>query len=147
MKAKSLISVCKSIAFLTALLAVMQFLDIFTLCYNLGKDGTDTFIWQVLVQGIEAWSIIFCCILFFILASRARNEKIFIVENESLLMNTGILIVVLGAISNTLIHIFTIKALSTSTCDLLILIGFSFVFFSFIFKIGRKLIEEQELTI
>lgn len=122
-------------------------MGIFTLCYDLGKDGTSTFKWQVLVQGIEAWGIIFCCIIFFTLASRARKEKIFVVENESLLMNTGAFIVVLGAISNALIHIFTIKALSTSTCDLLILIGFSFVFFSLVFKIGRKLKEEQELTI
>ena len=147
MKAKSLISVCNTIAFLTAILGVIQFLDIFTLCYDLGKDGTDTFMWQVLVQGIEAWGIIFCCIMFFTLASRARKEKVFVVENESLLMNSGVCIVVLGAASNALIHVFTIKALSTSTCDLLILIGFSFIFFSLVFKIGRKLKEEQELTI
>lgn len=147
MKTTSLIHVCNAIAFLTLLLGTIHFLDIFTLCYDLGKDDTDTLIWQVLAQGIEAWGIIFCCILFFTLVSRAKKGKIFVAENEILLMIFGIVTVCIGVISKILIHIFAIKVLSTSIFDLLILEGFSFIFFSLIFKIGRKMKEEQEFTI
>jgi hypothetical protein len=147
MKTKSLIQFCNIFTVFTAFYGVTEFLGILNLCYKLGKDDTDTLLWQVLVQGIEAWGIIFCCILFFILTSYAKRGRIFIVENEKLMMILGSIIIWLGVISYVLINILSIKTLNTSAATMLCLTGMVFVFFSFIFKIGRKLKEDQELTI
>jgi len=147
MKIKSLIQFCDIFAVFTAFYGVSEFLGIFNLCYKLGKDDTDTLLWQVLVHGIEAWGIVFCCILFFTLTSRAKKGRIFIVENEKLMMILGGIIIWIGLISYLLIKALSIIALTISTSMMLCLIGMVFIFFSFIFKIGRKLKEEQELTI
>ena len=147
MKTKTLIQFCNIFAVFTAFYGVSQFLGIANLCYNLGKDDTDTLLWQILVQGIEAWGIVFCCILFFILASRAKKGRIFVIENEKIMMLFGAVIIWLGIISYLLIRVLSIHALTTSTSMMLCLIGMVFAFFSFIFKIGRTIQEEQELTI
>lgn len=147
MKIKSLIQFCNIFTVFTAFYGVSEFLGIFNLCYKLGKDETNTLLWQVLVQGIEAWGIIFCCILFFTLTSRAKRGRIFIVENEKLMMILGGIIIWIGVISYSLINILSIRTLTASAALMLCLIGMAFVFFSFILQIGRKLKEEQELTI
>jgi len=147
MKTKTLIQFCNIFAVFTAFYGVSQFLGIANLCYKLGKNDTDTLIWQILVQGIEAWGIVFCCILFFILASRAKKGRIFVIENEKIMMLFGAVIIWLGIISYLLIRVLSIHALTTSTSMMLCLIGMVFAFFSFIFKIGRTIQEEQELTI
>jgi len=147
MKIKSLVQFCTIFTVFTAFYGVTEFLGIFNLCYKLGKDDTDTLLWQVLVQGIETWGIVFCCILFFTLTSRAKKGRIFIVENEKLMMILGGIINWIGVISYVLINILSIRTLTASAAFMLCLIGMVFVFFSFIFKMGRKLKEEQELTI
>jgi len=147
MKTKILILFCNLCATFTALYGLSEFLRIYFLCYKLGKDDSNTLIWQILVQGIEAWGIVFCCILFFILASRAKKGRIFVIENEKIMMLFGAVIIWLGIISYLLIRVLSIHALTTSTSMMLCLIGMVFAFFSFIFKIGRTIQEEQELTI
>jgi len=85
--------------------------------------------------------------LFFTLTSRAKRGRIFIVENEKLMMILGGIIIWIGVISYVLINILSIRTLTASAAFMLCLTGMAFVFFSFIFKIGRKLKEEHELTI
>ena len=147
MKTKILILFCNLCATFTALYGLSEFLRIYFLCYKLGKDDSNTLIWQILVQGIEAWGIVFCCILFFILTSRAKKGKIFVIMNEKLMMLFGSFILWSGLISDALINVLSIHALTTSTSLMLCLLGLVFVFFSFIFNIGRKNQEEQDLTI
>jgi len=147
MKTKSLIQYCNIFAVFTAFYGVSEFFGIFNLCYKLGKDKTNTLIWQILVQGIEAWGIVFCCILFYILTSHAKKGKIFVIENEKIMMIFGALIIWLGVISYLLIRVLSIHELTSSTSMMLCLLGMAFAFFSFIFKIGRTIQEEQELTI
>jgi hypothetical protein len=147
MKTNSLVQFCNIFTVFTAFYGVTEFLGIFNLCYKLGKDDTDKLLWQVLVHGIEAWGIIICCILFFTLTSRAKKGRIFIVENEKLMMILGGIIIWIGLISYGLIKIFSIITLTVSSAFMLCLIGMVFVFFSFIFKMGRQFKEEQELII
>lgn len=147
MKTKNLITWCNLIAFITAITGVSQFLGMLTKSYQLGKDDSDTLIYQFLVEGLEAWGIIACCILFFLLANNAKKGKVFVRENEKLLMTFGAITLCLGFIPAILIEIFSVNELAKSTAIMLMLIGFSFVFFSLIMQIGRKLKEEQELTI
>ena len=147
MKTKTLIQFCNIFAFFTAFFGVYEFLGIANLCYKLGKDDSNTLIWQILVQGIEAWGIVFCCILFYILASRAKKGRIFVIENEKIVMLFGAIIIWLGVISYLLIEVLSIHAVTKSSSMMLCLLGMVFAFFSFIFKIGRTIQEEQELTI
>jgi len=147
MKTKTLIHLCNIFAVFTTFYGVSEFLGIANLCYNLGKDSSNTLIWQILVQGIEAWGIVLCCILFYILASRAKRGRIFVKENEKIMLIFGNVIICLGVISNILITVLSIYALKTSTSMMIILLGMVFSFFSFIFKIGRTIQEEQNLTI
>lgn len=147
MKSKTLIQFCNIFVVFTAFFGVSEFFGIFNLCYNLGKDDSNTLIWQILVQGIEAWGIVFCCILFYILASRAKKGRIFAIENEKIMLLFGAVIIWLGIISYVLIGVLSIHTLTTSTSMMLCLLGMAFAFFSFIFKIGRTIQEEQELTI
>ena len=147
MKTNSLVQFCNIFTVFTAFYGFTEFLGIFNLCYKLGKDDTDTLLWQVLVQGIEAWGIVICCILFFTLTSRAKRGRIFIVENEKLMMIFGGIIIWIGLISYGLIKIFSIRTLTVSYAFMLCLIGMVFAFFSFIFKMGRQFKEEQELII
>lgn len=147
MKTKSLIQFCNFFTAFTAFYGVSKFLGIFNLCYKLGKDDTQTLLWQILVQGIETWGIMFCCILFFILSSRAKRGRIFIAENEKLMMILGGVILLFGVISYVLINVLSLKTHTVSAAFLLCLIGMIFVFFSFIFQMGRQMKEEQDLTI
>ena len=147
MKPKTLIQFCNIFVVFTAFYGVSVFLGIFNLCFILGKDDSNTLIWQILVQGIEAWGIVFCCILFYLLAYRARKGRIFVIENEKIMMLFGTMIIFSGVISYILITVLSIHALTTSTSMMLCLLGMAFAFFSFIFKIGRTIQEEQELTI
>src|ERR1035437_5562815 len=126
MKTKKLIEFCNLCAVFTAFYGVSEFLAISNLCYKLGKDDTNTLIWQILVQGIEAWGIVFCCILFFILTSRAKKGNIFVIRNEKLLMLFGTIILYLGLISNGLISFLSIHALTRSTSIMLCLLGMVF---------------------
>jgi hypothetical protein len=147
MKTKSLIQFCNIFAVFSAFYGVSKFLGIFNLCYKLGKDDTNTLIWQVLVQGIEAWGIVLCCILFFTLASRAKKDRIFIVENEKFMLIFGCVIILLGIILYLLVSMLPINDHSTSAAMMFCLIGMIFAFFAFIFQIGRRMQEEQDLTI
>lgn len=147
MKKDRLILFCNAIGFITALLALLQFLFIAELLYELGKDSSKTFVWEVLIHGLQGWGIVFCCIAFFILARHAKKNEVYTPKNESLLSVFGIIIAGFGMLSNMLIHVFDIQTISTSTCNLLILMGLIFVFFSLILKIGRQIKEEQDLTI
>lgn len=147
MKTKSLIRICYAISVITAIIGVWELVNILTLCYEMGKDSTDTFMWYVLARGIQAWGIICNCIVFFILANQATKAIIFTKANELLLMISGCIIIALGCISSLLIKFLSISAFSNPASILLILGGFSFIFFSLIFSISRKLKEEQDLTI
>ena len=147
-----MVFICNIIAFAAAIVAVIEFLGIGDLAYELGRESTTTTfspkMWLMLLKAVNVMGIVVCCILFFVIAARARKNTVFVVENESLLMTFGLTVGITGFISTVLIHIFDYKPqFAASTCNLLILLGLVFVFFSFILKIGRRLQEEQELTI
>ena len=147
MKTKSLINSCYAISGITAMIGVWELMNIATLSYEMGKDSSDSFIWYFLTRGIHAWGIIGSCVVFFILANQATKSAIFTKANESLLMISGYIMIVLGCISYLLIKLLPIDSFSSPASILMILEGLSFIFFSLIFSISRKLKEEQDLTI
>ncbi len=147
MKSKSIIHTCYAISVITAIIGVWELMSALTLSYEMGKDNTYTFIWYFLVRGIQAWGIICNCIVFLILANKATKAIIFTKANESLLMIFGCIIIVLGCISFLLIKFSPLSPFSNAASILLVIEGFSFIFFSLIFRISRNLKEEQELII
>ncbi len=147
MKKPSLTFWCDIIPGITAVTAFTQILGMINRFYELGKDDTDFLRYQIMVEGIQAWGIIACCVLFFMLAKNVKKAKVFVAENEKLLMIFGTIVLWIGVIAAVLIEIFSVNKLTKSTTTMLIISGFSFILFSLILKIGRKLQEEQELTI
>lgn len=147
MKKISLADWCGIITVITAMTGTTQILGMMNKMYDMGKDNTDFLKYHILVEGIQAWGIIGCCALFFILASNARKGKVFVPNNEKILMIFGGFVLLTGIFAGVLAEIFSINKEYKSTTTMLLISGFSFVFFSLILKIGRDLKKEQDLTI
>lgn len=147
MKTKSLVQICYAIGGITVMIGIWELMNIGLRSYEMGKDSSDSFIWYFLTRGIQAWGIIGSCVVFFILSNQAAKATIFTKANESLLMIAGYVMIALGCISYLLVKFVPVDTFSNPASILLILEGFSFIFFSLIFSISRKLKEEQELTV
>lgn len=147
MKKITLIHWCTLIIVITAFTGISQYFGLLNRLYEMGKDDTNWLKYQILVEGIHAFGILACCVLFFLLAKNARNRKVFVFENERLLMAFGGVVLFLGLNAVFFTELFDVNPLTNNTSTILMLMGLAFVFFSLIFKIGRKLKEEQELTI
>ena len=71
---KQLVQYCEVLMVLSAFSATsFGISNILTICYELGKDASDTFIWFALVQGIKAYTMFFIAALIYFLA---RTERI-----------------------------------------------------------------------
>ena len=147
MKKITLIHWCTLIIAITAFTGVSQVFGLLNRLYEMGKDDSDWLQYQILVEGIHVFGILACCVLFFLLAKNARNKKVFVSENERFLMVFGGVVLWLGLLAVFFTKLFDVNQLTNNTSTILMLMGLAFVFFSLILKIGRKLKEEQDLTI
>ena len=120
--------------------------NILSICYELGKDASDTFIWFSLVQGVKAYAMFFIGVLTYFLALNVRKGSVFTSANQRILFAIGGSTVISGAIINAIINCASLE-MSTDTSLLLIIIGLFIVFVSLMFKIGIRMQEEQELTV
>lgn len=73
---KRLIQYCDFISVLSLFAAIAYGLSqILPLCYEMGKDDSDTFIWKALVQAIECYAIFFIGLLAYFMASNVKKER------------------------------------------------------------------------
>lgn len=129
-------------------IGVSQFLGILTNLYKLGKNSGNTQVFnEIIVVGIQAWAIIMSCILFVLIVRNVSKKRVFVDINEKLLLVFGIFIFLMALLSIILIKVLSVNELLMNASYIAIIMGFTFVFFSLVLKIGRKLQEEQELTI
>lgn len=155
MKTKQLIKYCNYIAIITGIYGISIFFRLSQIGYDLGKqmaisdksgiDISNVILLEALAQIILAFGIFAVCLLFFLFVANVRRGLVFVSENQLLLMIFGIIIAGLGMLSYIINKISSSNSIFNS--GLLVLIGLCFVFISFIFKIGIKMQEEQELTI
>ena len=156
MKTKQLIKYCNYIAIITGIYGISIFFRLSQIGYDLGKqmaisdksgiDISNVILLEALAQIILAFGIFAVCLLFFFFVANVRKGLVFVSENQYLLMIYGIIIAGLGLLSY-IINQISSPSNSIFNSGLLVLIGLCFVFISFIFKIGIKMQEEQELTI
>ena len=96
--------------------------NLFPICYELGKDASDTFIWFALVQGIKAYAMFFIAVLTYFLARNVRKGIVFSPINQRILFAIGGSTVISGAIINAIINCSSLE-MPTDTSLLLIIIG------------------------
>lgn len=117
-----------------------------TLCYQLGKDNTDDFVWKIIPESITLIAMTICSVLIFLILQEVRKVQVFTKLNSNLIMAIGIVLECNGILQNVLRN-FIADGKSNSSYMIYILIGVFFLFIACLFKLGIRMQEEQELTV
>jgi len=143
---KDLMKMCNVIVLITAFYGVTQFIFLIT---NLINNGLTNF-WDtaMMQRNNNGLAVIAVSVMFFMLARNVKRGEIFSERNEKILARFGRITGFIGLIFMCLeIYIEKHSMEDCSAMILTILLGVALVFFSLIMKIGRKMREENELTI
>lgn len=116
------------------------------LCYQLGKDTTGDFGWQILPEGITLVAMVICSVLIFLLLQQVQKQQVFTKLNSNLIMGIGFTLECNGLIQKVLKY-FVTDGMNNSTYMIYILLGVCFLFIACLFKLGIRMQEEQELTV
>lgn len=74
---KRLMQYCDFVSVLSLFASIAYgFSQILPLCYEMGKDNNDTFIWEALVQAIECYAIFFIGLLTYFMARNVKKKSI-----------------------------------------------------------------------
>lgn len=139
-----LVMICLAVVCVCCLL--IGFLRNATLCWQLGKDNTDDFVWQILPESITLTAMTICSVLIFLLLQEVRKRQVFTKLNSNLIMAIGIVLECNGIVQNVLRN-FIADGRSNSSYMIYILLGAFFLFIACLFKLGIRMQEEQELTV
>lgn len=120
--------------------------QIMQLCYELGKDDTDDFIWQVLSRSITLVAMAVCSIFIWIMLSNVKRNEVFTKRNANLIVFIGVTVEITGLLQYIL-GIFTLEGISRESFMIYLLLGVFILFIGCLFKIGIRMKEEQDLTI
>lgn len=116
------------------------------LCYELGKDNADDFIWQLIPESITLRVTAVCCIFIYLIYRNVQQKKVFTMENAHLIWSIGVVIAANGCLMYILKYFMPENPIY-QTSMIFILLGFFFIIISCAFKIGVQMREEQELTV
>ena len=116
------------------------------LCYELGKDDTDDFIWQVPSRSITLVAMAVCSIFIWIMLSNVKRNEVFTKRNANLIVFIGVTVEITGLLQYIL-GIFTLEGISRESFMIYLLLGVFILFIGCLFKIGIRMKEEQDLTI
>lgn len=116
------------------------------LCYELGKDDTDDFIWQVLSRSITLVAMAVCSIFIWIMLSNVKRNEVFTKRNANLIVFIGVTVEITGLLQYIL-GIFALEGISRESFMIYLLLGVFILFIGCLFKIGIRMKEEQDLTI
>lgn len=128
------------------LLSVDWFLRNLTLGYQLGKDNTDNFIWQILPENITLTAMTICSILMFLILRNVKKGHVFTKWNSDLIMLIGIVTECNGLVQ-MIVRIFIPGGSGNSTYMIYVLLGVFILFIACLFKLGIRMQEEQDLTV
>jgi len=139
---KKLVRYCEVISVIIILAAAMYgFPNILDLCYELGKDDSDTFIWHAIVVGIESYAIMFIGVLSYVMVYNVRKGNIFSRVNKRIMNAIGISTSISGVLISVIFHLSPLE-IPTEVCVLFIILGMMFVLIAYIFEIGIRMKEE-----
>ena len=117
-----------------------------TLAYELGKDDTDTFIWQMIPESVSMLLMVFCAALIIKMLYNLKHKRVFIRENVRLVQYLGLAVLIYGAFLSIWKHVSPIETVTFMRNVFLLLGGFIMLIGS-VFKAGIRMKEEQDLTI
>lgn len=144
---KRLMQYCDFVSVLSLFASIAYgFSQIVPLCYEMGKNDSDTFIWEALIQTIECYAIFFIGLLTYFMARNVKKGKVFCRVNQRILSAIGISTILSGVLMNVIVNLTPIDTFHQNSI-LLIVIGAVFVLVSLLFEIGIQMQEEQDLTI
>ena len=118
-----------------------------TLCYDLGKDGTDTFVWQMVPQSVGLLLMIFCAALIFGILRNMWRKQVFVRENARSVQLIGLVVMVYGFFLAIWEAVSPVETAAGFMRNLFLLLGAFFVLVGCVFKAGVSMKEEQDLTI
>lgn len=116
------------------------------LCYQLGKDSTDNFIWQILPESVTLAAMAICSVIVFLILRNVRKGQVFTKCNSNLIMFIGIVTEGNGILQMTL-RTFTSDDTNNTSFMIYILLGVFILFIACLFKLGIRMQEEQDLTV
>lgn len=125
---------------------VIWFIHTLRLCYALGKDDTDGFMWHVLSRSVTLIAMAVSSIFIWVMLSNVRKKKVFIPLNANLIVAVGGTIEIAGILQFILGH-FTSGGVDRGVFMIYLLLGAFILFIGCLFKIGIRMKEEQDLTI
>lgn len=112
-----------------------------------GKDGaSELFIWQILPQGITLTSMAVCSVFIYLMLRNVKRNLVFVRPNANLIFYIGFIIECNGALQAVL-NEFAPVGNPRQTYMMYILLGIFIIFIGYLFKIGIRMKEEQDLTI
>lgn len=116
------------------------------LSYELGKDDTDTFIWQVVPQSVAMLLMMFCAGLIIKMLYNLKHKQVFVRENVRLVQYLGLAVMVYGAFLGIWKHVSPVETVGFMR-DVFLLLGGFILLIGSVFKAGIRIKEEQDLTI
>lgn len=125
---------------------LISFIQNAMLCFDLGKDDTDDFLWIMLPQSVTLLAMAVCSILIFYLLRNVKRKKVFTKENSTLIVAIGGIVELNGLLQGFFGTFVSVSNLR-QTYLIYILLGVFILFIGCVFKIGVRMKEEQELTI
>lgn len=136
------------VSVLCLVLTVLDVLNIIVVAENL-KGGEPNFIlWKIILLSIGALENILIGTAIFLIFNNVRRKIVFHKKNAQILRIFGTFILYIAVISMFLNNRFLpVYEYEITRFGLLSVIGGCLYFFSYVFKIGIKMQEEQELTI
>lgn len=124
----------------------ISIMDNILLCFELGKDDTEGFMWQVLPRVITMVVMAVCSILILVLLRNVKRRNVFIIQNSSLVLSIGF-VVECNGIFQWFLSKFDLGIDLSQTYMIFLLLGVFIIMIGYVLKIGVRLKEEQELTI
>ena len=125
---------------------LISFIKNAMLCFDLGKDDTDDFLWIMLPQSVTLLAMAVCSILIFCLLRNVKRKEVFTKENSTLIVAIGGIVELNGLLQGFFGTFVSVSNLR-QTYLIYILLGVFILFIGCVFKIGVRMKEEQELTI
>ena len=125
---------------------LISFIQNAMLCFDLGKDDTDDFLWIMLPQSVTLLAMAVCSILIFRLLRNVKRKEVFTKENSTLIVAIGGIVELNGLLQGFFGTFVSVSNLR-QTYLIYILLGVFILFIGCVFKIGVRMKEEQELTI
>ena len=125
---------------------LISFIQNAMLCFDLGKDDTDDFLWIMLPQSVTLLAMAVCSILIFCLLRNVKRKEVFTKENSTLIVAIGGIVELNGLLQGFFGTFVSVSNLR-QTYLIYILLGVFILFIGCVFKIGVRMKEEQELNI